>query len=100
MKKPKLHVPRKLLVAAIGVATINYVASTACGGAIDGVGEGRDDKRDYPPTSGNLPAPDPTDYPPPTSGNLVAPVPVDSGKDVQSSDAKSDAQPSDAGGDG
>jgi hypothetical protein len=50
--------PRKLLVAAIGVATINYVA-TAC---------------HETPTSGNLPAPR---EPVPVSGNLPAPPPED-----------------------
>lgn len=52
--------PRKLLVAAIGVATINYL-TTACGKT---------------PTSGNLPAPQPTDQVPVT-GNLPAPPPQD-----------------------
>ncbi|MBX3192010.1 MAG: hypothetical protein KF819_33780 [Labilithrix sp.] len=60
--------PRKLLVAAVGVATINYVGGTACGGKTDG---SDDPKNNYPPTSGNLPAP--TATPPPTSGNLPAP---------------------------
>ena len=55
--------PRKLLVAAIGVATINYLA-TACGKA---------------PTSGNLPAPqnDAQPVPIPVAGNLPAPPPMD-----------------------
>ncbi len=63
--------PRKLLVAAVGVATLNYLA-VAC--------------TPSPPTSGNLPAPTtepdtgapppPTNVPP-TSGNLPAPQPVD-----------------------
>ena len=65
--------PRKLLVAAIGVATVNYVAAVAC----------------TPPTSGNLPSPRPetpdaaSSSTPhdlvPTSGNLPAPVPRDAG---------------------
>lgn len=66
---PPKFAPRKLLVAAVGVATLNYLAATAC----------------TPPTSGNLPAPtaepdtgappQPTS-PPPTSGNLPAPQPT------------------------
>lgn len=88
-KIPKPTQPRKLLVAAIGVATINYVA-VGCG------------KTNI--TSGNLPAPHEPDasYPvgnlampvdaapppppppeagttPPTTGNLPAPVPRDAG---------------------
>ena len=51
---PRSFLPRKLLVAALGVATINYVGLTACGGATEGSGTNKDD---YPPTSGNLPAP-------------------------------------------
>ncbi len=68
-KTPTKFAPRKLLVAAVGVATLNCVA-IAC----------------TPPTSGNLPAPTdrdaaaaaptPTNVPP-TSGNLPAPTPVD-----------------------
>ena len=84
---PRSFVPRKLLVAALGVATINYVAGVACGGATDGNGS---TSGDYPPTSGNLPAPQDRDQyvPPPTSGNLPAPPPFDAGLDA------------DAGGDG
>ena len=73
---PKTLSPRKLLVAAIGIATVNYVAAACTPSA--------------PPTSGNLPAPDPvtpdaatTQTPPrnvpPTSGNLPAPPPRDAG---------------------
>ena len=74
---PPKFAPRKLLVAAVGVATLNYLA-VAC--------------TPSPPTSGNLPAPTaepdsglppppsatvvPTS-PPPTSGNLPAPQPVE-----------------------
>jgi len=66
---PPKFAPRKLLVAAAGVATLNYLA-VAC----------------TPPTTGNLPAPTaepdtgappPTSLPP-TSGNLVVPQPLDS----------------------
>ncbi len=67
---PPKFAPRKLLVAAVGVATLNYLAATAC--------------TPSPPTSGNLPAPTaepdtgppPPREPPPTSGNLMAP-PID-----------------------
>lgn len=73
---PPKFAPRKLLVAAVGVATLNYLA-VAC--------------TPSPPTSGNLPAPTaepdsgvapppatvvPTNLPP-TTGNLPAPQPVD-----------------------
>lgn len=44
-RAPKLLTPRKLLVAALGVATLNAI--TGC---------------DKPPTSGNLPAPQPTPH--------------------------------------
>ena len=64
-KKP--FAPRKLLVAAAGVATINYIAMMACGGTTDGSSSGN------PPTSGNLPAPMVDSAPPPTSGNLAPP---------------------------
>ena len=78
---PKL-LPRKLLIASIGVATINYVA-VACGGSTTPgdttLKEGGSDTA-QPPTSGNLPAP-----PPPTSANLPAPPPIDA------SDGASDA---------
>jgi hypothetical protein len=74
---PKRFTPRKLLVAAVGVATLSYVAGC---------------KEQQPPTSGNLPAPPPSSVldadasspavdsgspfePPPTSGNLPAPQP-------------------------
>lgn len=65
---PPKFAPRKLLVAAAGVATLNYLAA-AC--------------TPSPPTSGNLPAPTaepdagtpPPREPPPTSGNLMAPPP-------------------------
>ena len=66
--------PRKLLVAAVGVATVTYVAGLACGDTKMG------------PTSGNMPAPTtspPTPTPPfppgvpPTSANLPAPPPPD-----------------------
>lgn len=63
--------PRKLLVAAIGVATINYAA--ACSNL-------------HNETAGNLPAPEPHDASttgfPPTSGNLPAPQPMDANVDA------------------
>ncbi|MBX3192011.1 MAG: hypothetical protein KF819_33785 [Labilithrix sp.] len=66
MSPKSVRTSRKLLVAAIGVATLNYVV--AC-------------ENKPPPTSGNLPAPRPPDAAevPPTSGNLPAPVIVDAG---------------------
>jgi hypothetical protein len=51
----KKTIPRKLLVATAGLASVVYVA---CGNS-------------HPP--GNLPAPPPTEHPP---GNLPAPPPV------------------------
>lgn len=83
--------PRKLLVAAIGVATINYIA--ACSNL-------------HNETSGNLPAPEPYDSGrvPPTSGNLPSPEPFDASLDASdagdaSEDASdaSDASDADAG---
>ena len=72
--KPKSRAPRKLLVAALGVAAVNYVAATACGGAADKTTDASTVPTTYPPTSGNLPAPFPPDaHPPPTSGNLAPP---------------------------
>ena len=68
--KPTQLVSRKLLVAAIGVATVNYVGCETSS------------------SSGNLPAPQPSDTsknvgktPPPTSGNLPAPF-YDAGEDA------------------
>ncbi|HVH45606.1 MAG TPA: hypothetical protein VM925_24800 [Labilithrix sp.] len=58
---------RKLLVASVGIASVSYVVGVAC---IENS------------TSGNLPAPPPSDGstvdrgPPPTSGNLPAPPPA------------------------
>lgn len=88
--KPKPFIPRKLLVAALGVATINYVGVAACGGISDG-----NDTSTYPPTSGNLP------NPPPTSGNLPNPTFDASVKADASGDAgdAGDAADSDADGD-
>lgn len=89
-KPPRALVARKLLVAAVGVATVN-LAAAACGNGA---------------TSGNLPAPIPDDSAtdsaadtgiPPTSGNLVGPGPVDAadaGEDADASDA-ADAEDAD-----
>jgi len=90
-KKP--FAPRKLLVAAVGVASINYVAM-GCGGATDA--------STNPPTSGNLPNPPALDgSPPPTSGNLAAPPPMDAGRDAaDASDADDGGDAADDGGDG
>jgi hypothetical protein len=96
---PKPHrpfAPRKLLVAAVGVASINYVA-IACGGATDG-----------PATAGNLAAPPTSGVPdgritPPTSGNLPAPPPPDAAADApDANDASIDGNGDggDAGADG
>jgi len=85
--KPKTpFAPRKLLVAAVGVATINYVA--ACDGLLAGKTGGNE-------TSGNLPSPYPYDAQvadeiPPTSGNLPAPV-FDAAADADGGDADTDA---------
>ena len=77
-KAPKKLAPRKLLVAALGVATVNYVA-IAC-------------TPTSPPTSGNLATPEPLPdaalgatpnvetppkLPPATAGNLPAPQMID-----------------------
>jgi hypothetical protein len=73
---------RKLLVASIGVATINYAA--ACGyksGAASSdvqppTAMDPGTKNPVPPTSGNLAPPNPPPpNPPPTAANLVAPPP-------------------------
>lgn len=85
----RTFVPRKLLVAALGVATINYVGVAACGNTSD------DDMKRLAPTSGNLPSQPPPDdqyVPPPTSGNLPAPPPMDAAADADAgSDDASDA---------
>jgi hypothetical protein len=89
---PPAYSPRKLLIAAIGVATINYVAckeSTPTSGNLPAPREMPD--AEPTPVAGNLPAPPPqeagppTTQPeagpiiPPTSGNLPAPQPRDAG---------------------
>lgn len=87
-KAPKKLVARKLLVAAVGVATVNYVAAAACGGETSSTSSsssGSSGSSGPPPTSGNLPAPDAE--PPPTSGNLPAPPPVEAGADADAGDA-------------
>lgn len=93
-KPPKPLVGRKLLVAALGVATVNYVASTACGGKEEqsSSASSSSSSSGKPPTSGNLPNPEERDAtPPPTSGNLPAPDP-DAGLDAgDASDADADA---------
>jgi len=96
---------RKLLIASVGVATINYVAacvrepettgnlvapppssaevppSTDSGGVLVAGGRaGTGGEAAIPPTSGNLVAPPPSAAPqpsstPPTSGNLMPPPP-------------------------
>lgn len=92
-KKPTRTAPRKLLVAALGVATVNYVV--ACGKNVTSGNLPAPDPRPdtgVGPVVGNLPAPVPPDAAPtsttptpppssipPTSGNLPAPVPQDSG---------------------
>ena len=74
MSEPKKRIGRKLLVAAVGVATINYVA--ACGSSVstESTDAGADAKIDSGISSGNLVPPD-TGTPPPDigSGNLVPP---------------------------
>lgn len=85
---PKSLHARKLLVASVGVATINYVAA-ACGIVETGT------------TSGNLPAPVPSDASrsdaiPVTSGNLPSPAPYDAATDVLQ-DAREDAIPPTSG---
>ncbi|MBS2016036.1 MAG: hypothetical protein JST00_24360 [Deltaproteobacteria bacterium] len=89
-KKPTRTAPRKLLVAALGVATVNYVV--ACGKNVTSGNLPAPDPRPDPstiPVAGNLPAPPPPDAAsptptapppssiPPTSGNLPAPPPRD-----------------------
>ena len=78
---PPNFAPRKLLVAAVGVATLNYLAGVACTPT---------------PTTGNLPAPTaepdagtlpPPTALPPTSGNLPAPQPVETAAPAASSSA-------------
>ena len=84
---PRKLVARKLLVASIGVATINYVAPLACGGeksTSSTFSDAGKDGEQTPPTSGNLAAnPPPPPVSPPTSANLPAPPPpLDSGLDA------------------
>lgn len=95
-RKPRVNhlVARKLLVAAVGVATVNYVGVAACGGKSETTSSSG--TSGTPPTSGNLPAP--TAEPPPTSGNLPAPPPQDAAADADASDA--DAGDADADDDG
>lgn len=91
---PKKLSPRKLLVAAIGVATINYVVACQTPptpGNLPGPEPVKDPSMTLPtpppttlpPTTGNLPAPPPVHDAaarlPPTSGNLPAPMPADAG---------------------
>ncbi|MBS2016035.1 MAG: hypothetical protein JST00_24355 [Deltaproteobacteria bacterium] len=90
--KPNHLVARKLLVAAVGVATVNYVAMTGCGGKEET--SSSSSSSGQPPTSGNLPAPPATT--PPTSGNLPAPPPrpdaaADADADADAADADPDA---------
>src|SRR6478609_6345756 len=87
MRKPTRG--RKLLIASVGVATINYVA--ACGGETSGGADGGQAGATHSTggyTSGNLVAPPPAGaggtvagggY---TSGNLVAPPPAGAGGTV------------------
>ena len=82
-KKP--FAPRKLLVAAVGVASINYIA-IACGGTTDGGASTN------PPTSGNLPAPMVDSAPPPTSGNLAPPPDAGLFDAADAADAADDAE--------
>src|SRR5690349_3439231 len=78
---------RKLLVAAVGVASINLLAS-ACGGKSA--------------TSGNLmivdggPDPAPT-LAPPTSGNLAPPPPIDASDDADDGAADDGGDAGDGG---
>jgi hypothetical protein len=83
---PKIG-PRKILIASVGVATINYVAA-ACGGSTttgDPTKDAGTGEVVVPPTSANLPAP------PPTSANLPAPPPIDAGDGGDASDDGGDA---------
>lgn len=102
---------RKLLVASIGLATINYAA--ACGykssgepGKVTPPAAMDPGKQPPPPTSGNLVGPPPTAanlvappnpppssgnlVPPPTAANLVAPPPWDAGRPDEGGDAGED----------
>jgi hypothetical protein len=101
---------RKLLVASIGVATMNYAAACGYKSSADtssnvqppaAVDPGTKDP--VPPTSGNLAPPNPPN-PPPTAANLVAPpiVPPTSGNMVPPPTAANLVAPPllDAGNDG
>jgi hypothetical protein len=92
-KKP--HAPRKLLIAAVGVASINYVA-IACGGAVTTPSDNTPPTAtNPPPTSGNLITPP---DPPPTSGNLAPPMEVDASDDADAAgDAGDGGEPGDGG---
>lgn len=93
MTRPRTLAPRKLLVAAVGVATVNFVA----------VGCVLNNE-----TSGNLMGlPNTTDAAPdrgvpPTSGNLMAPPPQDAASEADADDAgdAGDASDTDAEPDG
>jgi hypothetical protein len=84
---PPTYTPRKLLIAAIGVATINYVAckeATPTSGNLPAPREMQDAQPT--PVTGNLPAPPPPQPEagpiipvPPVAGNLPAPQPRDAG---------------------
>lgn len=87
-KPARSHLPRKLLVAAIGVATINYVPLVACGGSTDSGNAGDSGRESIPPTSGNLPT-----YERPDTG-----VPGDAASEAgEGGDAASDAGEQDSG---
>lgn len=78
MQRPRQN-RRKLLVAAVGVATVSYVIACADRETTEGATTASQDASDRPPTSGNLPSPPPPEEAgtPPTSGNLPAPPPPD-----------------------
>lgn len=95
--------PRKLLVASVGVATLNYLGTgaTACSGkvvdsATQRVGDaGHDARPPTPPTAtvANLLAPPP---PMPTVANLMAPPPMPTVANLMAPPPVPDAGPRDA----
>jgi hypothetical protein len=96
------HGPRKLLIASVGVATINYVLG-GCGHVTetpDKGPSGGSSSAGAPPTSGNLPAPGGSvSGGSPTVANLPAPVMGNGGNGGNGSGATSGKAGSGGGGD-
>lgn len=95
------HGPRKLLIASVGVATMNYVLG-GCGHVTEKPDKapsgGSSTSPDIPPTSGNLPAPGGSaSGGSPTVANLPAPVMGNGGVGATSGKAGSGGGAADGG---